>query len=261
MPDPASPKTTIPSPIGKISDAEWQTRVNLAAAFRLSCHFGWNTGISNHITARVPEEKEHFLMNPLGLGWHEITASSLVKVDYEGNVLGEIDAKLAPAGLNFHSAIHAARPQVNCSFHIHPKAGVVIAATKRGLMIVDQSACELYDQVAYHEFEGIATKKDEAARIIADLGEKRVMIMWNHGLLTVGRTVGEAFVYMKRLITACELQVTLMATGAEIREIPEKIIRFTVSQMRKRQGDAPAGRLEWEMYLRLAEKLDPSFLT
>ena len=261
MPDTAMFQYTGPSLAGKVSEAEWEARVNLAAAFRIAHHFGWNTGINNHITARVPDEPAHFLMNPLGLGWHEITASSLVKADYEGNLLSETDLTLAPAGFNFHSAIQAAKPEIACTFHLHPRAGVVVSATREGLLIVDQSACALYGQVAYHDFEGIAEEKDEAPRIIADLGDRFAMIMWNHGLLTVGRTVGEAFVYMKRLITACEVQVSLMATGAEIRRIPEDVMAFTVRQMQARRGNGPAGALDWKMYLRLAEKLDPAFRT
>lgn len=259
MPDPGAFKYSPPSLQGKVSDEEWDTRVNLAAAFRVAYHYGWNRRINNHMTARVPDEPDHFLMNPVGLGWHEVTASNLVKADYDGNLLSETDLALAPAGFNFHSAIQASKRDINCTFHIHPKAGVVVSAMKNGLMIVDQSACGLYGQVAYHEFEGLAQEEDEAPRIIADLGDRPAMIMWNHGLLTVGRTIGEAFFYMQRLITACEVQVDLMTTGAEIRPIPDEVVRHTYEQMAARRHNSPPGGLDWKMHLRLAESLDPSF--
>ena len=238
---------------------EWRLRKELAAAFRLAHYYGWAEGINNHITARLNEES--FLMNPLGLGWHEIKASDLVKIHFSGEIVIPKDASLAPAGLNFHRAILNARPDVNATIHIHPKAGVVVSATRQGLMIVDQSGCELHDRVAYHEFKGIASKTEEAEQIVADLGTNMLMIMWNHGLLSVGSGVGEAFIWMMRLIAACELQVSLLATGAEIRHIPEAVLRKTAEKMHRRQGDAPAGQLEWVMNLRLAEQLDPTFRT
>lgn len=244
-----------------VSDAEWDTRVNLAAAFRVAHHFGWNDTINNHITARVPDEPEHFLMNPVGLGWHEVTASNLIKADFAGNILSETDMTLAPAGFNFHSAIIDRMRHLNCVFHIHPIDGVVVSAMKDGLLIVDQSSCALHGHVSYHDFEGLAQEKDEAPRIIADLGGNYVMIMWNHGLLSVGRTIGEAFGYMRRLVSACEKQVQLMSTGAEIRHIPDDVLRFTQQQMARRRGNSPLGGLDWKMYLRLAEKLDPAFRT
>lgn len=252
-----------PSHARGLSDAEWETRVQLAAAFRVAYHLGWNDRITNHITARVPDEDNAFLMNPHGLGWHEVTASSLVKADFDGNILSESPFKLAPAGLNFHSAILKAKPHIACVIHTHTAAGVVVSALKSGLMIVDQTGCQLYDQVAYHEFAGYAQEKDEGERIIADLGDKLTMIMWNHGVLSVGRTIGEAFAYMRKLIDACDLQVRLMSTGGEIRPVPEQALAFTRQQIAEKRGggNKPYGDLEWQMYMRLAERLDPSFRT
>ena len=246
---------------GRVSDAEWETRVNLAAAFRVAHHHGWNETVRNHITARLPDAPEHFLMNPMGLGWHEITASNLLKVDLDGTVLTESDLAPGPAGLNFHSAILRAKPDLNCTFHIHPTQGVAVSAMKDGLIYVDQGGCALYGQVAYHEFEGLAEEADEAPRIVSDLGDKFAMIMWNHGLLTVGRTIGEAVTYMASLVAACDLQIRLMSTGAEIRSIPEEVLEHTSRQMAKRRGNKPGGELDWQMYLRLADRLDPSFKT
>lgn len=245
----------------KVSVPEWETRVNLAAAFRVAYHLGWNDRLVNHITARVPDEPDHFLMNPHGLGWHEVTASSLVKADFDGRILSEGDVELAPAGLNFHSAILREKPEVNCVCHTHPMAGVVISATRCGLKILDQTGCTLHRDVAYHEFEGYARAKDEAAQIVADLGDCRAMIMWNHGLLSVGRDIGEAFVFMRRLIAACELQERVMALGTEIREIPEEVKDYTKEQGDKRRPNQPLGGPEWRMNLRLADRLYPDYKT
>ena len=160
----------------KVSKAEWETRVELAAAFRMAYHLGWNDRLVNHITARVPDQPDLFLMNPHGLGWHEITASCLVKADFKGNIKSDADASLAPAGLNFHSAILAAKSGVNCVCHTHPTAGVVISATRAGLKIHDQTGCLLHGQLGYHDFEGYAREEDEAPRIIRDLGEGKARV-------------------------------------------------------------------------------------
>ena len=167
----------------EIGPAERELRVQLAAAFRVAHHYRWNLQILNHITARIPGHPDRFLMNPQGLGWDEITASSLISVDLDGNILSHSGVKLAAAGLNFHSGILRERPDVNCVLHVHPTPGVVISATKQGLIIVDQSGCHLYGEVGTHDFEGFAQEEDEVPRILRDLGDKRALIMWNHGLL------------------------------------------------------------------------------
>jgi ribulose-5-phosphate 4-epimerase/fuculose-1-phosphate aldolase len=245
-----------------MTESEWATRCDLAAAFRMAHHLGWNDRTTNHITARLPDNPHHFLMNPRGLGWHEVTASCLVKADLDGNILSDLgEHKLGPAGFNFHSAILRANPHLHCSIHVHARPGVVISATKGGLVIVDQTGCHLHGEVAYHAFEGFAEEKDEAPRIIKDLGQKMTMIMWNHGLLSVGRTIGEAVLYMRRLVDACELQVQLMSTGAEIRRIPDDVLDFTRSQIQKKRQSPAYSDEEWKMYLRLVEGLDPSYRT
>ena len=242
-----------------VSKAEWETRVHLAAAFRIAHHLGWNNTIRNHITARVPDAPDTFLMNPMGLGWHEVTASSLLKIGLDCTVLTPTELKPAPAGLNFHSAILRAKPELACTLHVHPLDGVVISATKQGLIYVDQGSCTLYGDVAYHDYEGLAQEEDEGPRIVTDLGDKHAMIMWNHGLLSVGRTIGEAFCVMVRLTSACALQVKLTTAGADIRHLPEDIVQHTHAQMAARRGGKPEGELDWKMYLRLAEQLDPGF--
>lgn len=248
------------SPVrNRVSDGEWETRVELAAAFRAAYHFGWNRTISNHMTARLPDEHGHFLMNPRGLGWHEITAANLIKLDLDGNVLSDTELLPGPAGLNFHSAILRSKPEIASTFHLHPIAGVVISTLEEGLRFFDQESCAIYGQVTTHEFEGLAEDKDEAPRIIADLGDKFAMIMLNHGLLTVGRTIGEAFVYMDKLIRACETQLRIMSTGGTARPVPREVCEHTFRQMEARRGNKPSGALEWKMYMRRVMQLDPSF--
>ncbi|HXQ54156.1 MAG TPA: class II aldolase/adducin family protein [Stellaceae bacterium] len=241
-----------------VSAAEWEAREELAAAFRAAYRLGWNRTISNHMTARLPDNPAHFLMNPRGLGWHEITAANLIKLDLDGNVLSETELLPGPAGLNFHSAILRAKPEIACTLHLHTMEGVIVSALEEGLRFYDQDSCTIYGQVSYHQFEGLAEEADEAPRIIADLGDKFAMIMLNHGLLTVGRTVGEAFTTMDKLIHACETQLRIMSTGGTARQIPREVAEHTFRQMEARRGNKPAGDLEWKMYRRMGESLDPS---
>ena len=244
---------------GQVSDSEWDTRVELAAAFRAAYHFGWNRTISNHMTARLPGHPTQFLMNPRGLGWHEITTSDLIKLDFDGNVLSETELMPGPAGLNFHSAVLKAKPEIDCTIHLHAMEGVVVSALGEGLRFYDQDSCTIYGQVSYHEFEGLAEEADEAPRIIADLGQRFTMIMRNHGLLAIGRTIGEAFVYMDKLIHACETQIRIMSTGGTAREVSKEVCEHTYRQMEPRRGNKPSGELEWKMYQRMMQRLDPSF--
>ncbi|MCC2097771.1 MAG: class II aldolase/adducin family protein [Hyphomicrobiales bacterium] len=244
-----------------ITDAEAEMRITLAAAFRVAHHLGWNDTINNHIAAKVPDEPDAFLMNPVGLGWHEIRACDLIKSDYDGNYRTETSMKLAPAGYNFHSAILREVPDVNCTLHIHAPATVVVSALEDGFQFYDQGACALYNDLGYHDFEGLAQEAEEAPRIIRDLGSKKALIMRNHGALTVGRTVGEAFYFMRRLVDACDLQARLMSMGSKASTVPVEIQKFTKSQMDKRRAGKPYGRLDWDMYFRLADQIDPAFKT
>jgi len=248
-------------PRANMSDAEWQTRLNLAAAFRMGHQYGWNDNLGNHISARVPDAPDQFLMNAHGYGWNEITASSLVKADFNGNILSHAPGEvfLQPAGYNFHSGILKARPDLASVIHVHAMAGVVISATKSGLKVVDQAGCYLLGEVGYHNFEGFAQEEDEVPRMLADLGDKLTLIMWNHGLLSVGQTLGVAFSFMGRLITACTIQERLMATGAEIREIPQEVKDVTEREIRKRRQDKSRSDREWQMHFRTAQSLFPDF--
>jgi ribulose-5-phosphate 4-epimerase/fuculose-1-phosphate aldolase len=243
----------------EITEAEWEVRVRTAAAFRLGYHFNWSRVISNHITARIPDRPDRFLMNPYGLGWNEITASSLVTLTLDGEIISHDGVKLAPAGLNFHSGILRARPDINAIIHCHAMPGVVISATRQELMIVHQSGCHMHGEVGYHDFEGFVQEGDEVPRLLNDLGDKHTLVMWNHGLLSVGSSVPDAFFYMRRLIELCEVQERLLATGAEIRHIPPEVLEFTRRQLAEKRRKNPYSEVEWMSYQRLAESLDPTF--
>ena len=243
----------------EVSEAEWKLRVTMAAAFRLGYHLNWNRVLSNHISARVPGKPDQMLMNPYGLGWNEITASSLVTVGLDGKVLSHDKVELAPAGFNFHSGILRERADLNCTIHVHPVTGVVIACTQGGLMINDQTSLHIYGEVGTHDFEGFAQEHEEVPRILRDLGDKHLLLMWNHGLLSVGASVPEAFMYMRRLIAACEIQERLMATGAEMRRIPQDVLDFTRQQIQQKKKKRSYSDVEWRYYLRMADQLDPSY--
>jgi ribulose-5-phosphate 4-epimerase/fuculose-1-phosphate aldolase len=245
----------------KVSDAERKLRVELAAAFRIAQHLDWNIDTLNHITLRIPET-ETFLMNPLGLAWEEITASSLATVDFNGNILSHSGVRLAPAGFNFHSGILKVRPDLNCVMHTHHDAGIVIGSIDDDLKIVSQGGCRLHNEVGYHEFEGLANQHDEVPRILRDLSNRHTLIMRNHGLLSVGASVGEAFGWMRTLIDECVLIERAMATGRKIKTIPEDVQIHTKAQMGgNNRGNAPRDDHSWPYWLRLAERLDPAFAT
>jgi ribulose-5-phosphate 4-epimerase/fuculose-1-phosphate aldolase len=254
----ALPKAT--PKLREITQAEWDLRVNHAAALRIGYHLGWNRSINNHITVRLPGEDGRFLMNPRGSGWDEATASSLVTTDYDKQLHSHADVKLAPAGFNFHSGILKARPDLNCVIHVHPAAGVAISATKAGLRIVDQTGCYVYDEWGEHDFEGFAQESDEVPRILRDLGpDKHLLLMWNHGLLSVGKSIAEAFFYMLKFVETCQLYERVLATGAEIRHLPEDVLQHTRAQIAEKRKQPDFGEEEWRYYLRMAERLDPGF--
>ena len=243
-----------------MSEAEREARNKLAATFRVAHRLGWNDGVNNHITMRVPDDKGCFLMNKRHLSWNEITAANLTKLDFAGTIVDDPKQPVGRAGLNFHTAIMEAKPEINCVLHVHAKAGVVIAATDEGLKIVDQNGCALLGKLAYHTFEGIASEEEEGERIVRDLGNNYAMIMWNHGLLTVGRDVSEAFGYMRRLVDACETQERLYSMGVKVRAIPNEVLEQMKVQMAERRGNQLFGGLDWEMFFRNEKRIDPSFM-
>ncbi|WP_300529404.1 class II aldolase/adducin family protein [Maricaulis sp.] len=196
-----------------VSAEEWKARCDLAALYRLVYMHGWDDLFFTHISMRVPGPEEHFLLNPFGLLYEDVTASNLVKVDLEGNVLPPSTYGINPAGFTIHSAIHAARPDVKVALHLHSDAGVAVAAQKRGLLPVSQLAMNVYNDVSYHDYEGIALEADEKVRLVADLGDKNLMILNNHGTLSVGDHPFSAYVRIYLLERACKIQVMAQAGG------------------------------------------------
>lgn len=241
--------------VGRSEDeAEWQTRVDLACAYRLAHHFGMDDLVWNHISARVPGREEHFLLNPLGLGYDEITASGLVKIDLQGNVI-EGGPEINFTGFVIHGAIHAARHDIGCVMHTHTPGGLAVSALKEGLLPIVQDAFPFYRRIAYHDYEGISVDTDECARLAASLGDKKAMILRNHGLLTCGATVAEAFVTMYYLEKACRAQLAALQTGREIHLPDEAVMERSAQQA----GRFAAGKYEWPALMRMMERKDPSF--
>lgn len=232
----------------RIGDEEWKVRVDLAAAYRLAHLHGWTTTlIYNHISARIPGPDHHFLLNPFGLRWDEVTASNLVKIDLEGNILDDTPHRINNAGYTIHSAIHAAREDAVCVIHTHTEAGMSVSALEDGLIYTNQDSMMFYGHVAYHEFEGIALDLSERERLVADLGDKKVMILRNHGLLTTGRSVADAWVQMYFLEKVCSAQLALMAAAAGRIHHPS---REVCERTARQYGDEGHGEREWPALLR-----------
>ncbi|MGK0171283.1 MAG: ribulose-5-phosphate 4-epimerase/fuculose-1-phosphate aldolase [Gammaproteobacteria bacterium] len=245
-----------------ISEAEWAVRVDLAAAYRLVDMLGWSDGIGTHISARIPGPEDHFLLNPYGLLFDEITASSLIKVDLNGNALSESEYAVNPAGFVIHSAVHMSNPELACVLHTHTTAGTSIATQRDGLLPLNQHALQVLYTIAYHDYEGPATDYDERERIVSDLADNKVLVLRNHGLLTVGATVAEAFVWMYRAERACRMQLAFQQSGAELNPISNAVQQISMDRSRQftsANGHRPTGKLEWPAWLRRVERLDPSY--
>src|SRR5438105_7588673 len=206
----------------QVTDAEWQARVDLAAAYRLVALYGWDDLIFTHISARVPGADHHFLLNPYGMMFEEVTSSSLVKIDLAGNKVMDSPYFINPAGFTIHSAIHAAREDALCVMHLHTDYGIAVSAQKEGLLPISQQAMLALASLAYHDYEGLALNEAEKPRLVTDLGDKSHLILRNHGLLTVGRTAAEAFLAMFLLERACKIQILAQAGGRELVRIPEQ---------------------------------------
>jgi len=239
-----------------VEPAERDARVDLAACYRLIAHFGMDDLIFTHIAARVPGHPDQFLINPFGLLFHEITASSLVKVDMSGNILEPSPYPTNTAGIVIHSAILSGRPDIECSLHTHTQAGVAVSCLEEGLLPLNQWALRFLGRVAYHEYEGIALDTSECARLQRHLADKDALIMRNHGLLTVGRSISEAFGVMFRLEQACQAQMSVLATGRPIHHIPHEIQEHTRRQFNRPE---PTGSREWPALLRLLDAKDPGY--
>lgn len=235
---------------------EAAVRIDLAAAYRLVALFGWDDLVFTHISARVPGPEHHFLINPYGWMFEEITASSLVKVDLQGNVVGESREMVNPAGFTIHSAIHDARKDAGCVMHLHTVAGTAVSSQEAGLLPLNQTAMLLNGRVAYHDFEGVALNHDERPRLVADLGDKTAMILRNHGTLAAGRSVAEAFTTMYFLERSCEMQVAAQA-GGPLR-IPHDDVQDVVEQ--QSQGlSVVADKLVWPGLLRRLDRQNPGY--
>jgi ribulose-5-phosphate 4-epimerase/fuculose-1-phosphate aldolase len=243
----------------RVSREEWQTRVDLAACYRLIHHYAMDDLVYNHISARVPGEEGHFLINAYGMTYDEISASSLVKIDFDGNIVQDSGTGygINLAGFVIHSAVHRGRPDVACVIHTHTPAGMAVSAMKEGLLPLTQNAM-YFGGIGYHDYEGPAVDLDEQKRLVADLGPHEAMILRNHGLLSVGRTIPEAFVTMYWLERACQAQAFAVQSNLEL-SVPNKKVVETTNARYKPGQRRRIGELEWSGLLRLLERRYPGF--
>lgn len=241
-----------------IGAAERQLRIDLAATYRLIALHGWDDLVFTHVSARVPGPEHHFLINPYGMLFDEITASSLVKVDAAGNKVSESPYPVNPAGFVIHSAVHAAREDAGCVLHTHTPAGIAVASRKEGLMPISQQATIALATLGYHDYEGIALLDDEKPRLQRDLGHNNALILRNHGLLTVGPTCADAFLYMFNLQRACEIQVAAGHEASALVMVPDAIlggVKRNVQMVTKGMG----GNLAWPALLRKLDRVNPGY--
>jgi ribulose-5-phosphate 4-epimerase/fuculose-1-phosphate aldolase len=248
----AKPADAVPA---NMSAEEWQARVDLAAVYRLIAHYGWDDVIYNHSSMRVPGEDRNFLMKRHELLYTEVTASNLVKVNMDEDL--DERAGVNRPGFTLHGGVLSARPDVNCTVHIHTQLGMAIAGLKGGLRMCSQAAIRFYNRVGYHAYEGITEDFAERARINKDLAQHRAMIMHNHGLLTVGKTARESFVLMKTLVEAADIQMRMQASSDALIEIQPEICEKTAAQYAVH--DSGRGSADWPAYLRMLDKIDPSY--
>jgi ribulose-5-phosphate 4-epimerase/fuculose-1-phosphate aldolase len=241
-----------------VSEAEWEQRVALAACYRLVARFGWDDLVFTHISARVPGPDHHFLINPYGLMFDEVTASNLVKVDLAGRKVMDSPHAINPAGFTIHSAIHAAREDAGCVLHVHSVNGIAVSAQHEGLLPLSQHAIFVLAQLAYHDYEGVALNADEKPRLVRDLGDKRFLILRNHGLLTVGPTVADAFVAMYLLETSCMIQVRAQAGGGRLIKIGRDIVDGAAEQWHRVTHGAD-GAIAWPALVRRLDRLDSAY--
>jgi ribulose-5-phosphate 4-epimerase/fuculose-1-phosphate aldolase len=251
----------IPPMQDKVSPEEWKIRVDLAAAYRLVAHYGWDDLIFTHLSARVPGPEHHFLLNPYQLMFEEVTASSLVKVDMAGNPVEPTPFITNAAGFTIHSALHMAREDAQAVIHLHTPDGQAVAAHAEGLLPLTQTAMVIRSEIAYHDYEGIAVDLSERERIVADLGDKSVMIFRNHGTLALGETIGEAFLKIYFLERACTAQVKALSAGEANLNNPPQGAPEIAAEQGKASLKLGANMLAWPALLRKAYRLDPGFAT
>ena len=241
-----------------VSSEEWQVRVDLAAAYRLVAHYGWDDLIFTHLSARVPGPEHHFLINPYGMMFDEITASSLVKINLQGEIVLPSPYFINPAGFTIHSAVHAAREDALCVIHLHTHNGIAISAQREGLLPISQQSLFALASLSYHDYEGLALNEDEKSRLVADLANNNNMILRNHGLLTVGKSPAEAFLSMYILENACRIQLLAQSGGRTLLPVPEPIIDTVASQLNAVTVGQGA-QLAWPGLLRKLERMDSSY--
>ncbi len=250
----------LPNVKDQVSAAEWQTRVDLAACYRLIALYGWDDLTFTHISAKVPGT-EDFLINPYGMMFHEITASSLIKVDLAGKKLMESQYEINPAGYTVHSAVHEVRPDANCVLHTHTPAGVAVAAQKCGLLPLSQQSLFVLSSLAYHDYEGVFLREDEKPRLQADLGDKHFYILRNHGLVTAGGSIADTFLMMFIFQRACEIQVMAHSGGGELVHIPQAVLDGATQMMAgvMRTPVGMGGALPWPALLRKLDAQMPGY--
>ncbi len=249
----------IPSLRGAVSPEEWQARVDLAAAYRLVAHFGWDDLVFTHISARVPGTDDQFLINPYGLMFEEITASSLVKVNLAGEKLEVSPWPVNPAGFTIHSAVHAARHDAACVLHTHTRNGVAVSAQRGGVLPISQQSIFVMGALGYHDYEGVALRDDEKPRLVDDLGRNTFLMLRNHGLLTVGRTIADAFMAMYLFESVCSIQIRAQAGGGPLVTIEPSIIATAREQSREVTRGMGPGALAWPGLLRRLDRALPGY--
>jgi len=241
-----------------VSVEEWQARVDLAAAYRLVADYGWDDLVFTHISARVPGPEHHFLINPYGMMFEEITASSLVKVDLDGKIVMDSEYSINPAGFTIHSAVHAAREDALCVMHLHTDNGIAVSAQEDGLLPISQQALFVLASLGYHDYEGLALNDEEKPRLVADLGKKTFLILRNHGLLTVGQSVADAFLSMFLLERACRIQILAQSGGGQLVPISEKILaQIPAQEAVVTKGGR--GQLAWPGLLRRLDRIGSNY--
>lgn len=253
-------KLSIPSVQSRVSAEEWQTRVDLAACYRLVARFGWSDLVFTHISARVPGVQDQFLINPYGMMFDEVTASSLVKVGLAGEKLEDSPFPVNPAGFVIHSAVHSARHDAQCVLHVHSLNGVAVSAQREGLLPISQQSMFVLASLAHHDYEGVALNDEEKPRLVADLGNKTFLMLRNHGLLTVGPSIADAFLSMYIFEAACAIQIRAQAGGGDLISIPAQLIagaRAQAATVTRSMG----GKLPWPGLLRMLDRADPSYAT
>jgi ribulose-5-phosphate 4-epimerase/fuculose-1-phosphate aldolase len=246
-----------PSVQSQVSAEEWKLRVDLAACYRLVALYGWSDLVFTHISARIPGPEHHFLINPYGLMFDEITASSLVKVDQQCNKLIDSPYPVNPAGFVIHSAVHEVREDAGCVLHTHTRAGVAVSAQKAGILPLSQQSTFVLASLAYHDYEGVAFRPEEKPRLQADLGSANFLVLRNHGLLTVGKTIADAFLSMYTLEATCQIQIGAQA-GGELTHVNPAIVQGVSEAMRVQTGGL-GGSFVWPALIRKLNRTDPSY--